>query len=252
VIDAASGDAAMADTGTMPIDAATLDASAGPGCAGHAYLFCEDWESATSSALPTGWSVGSGWMDGNPSITTAEHHGGTHALRSAMAHSGQHRAEHSIIALGAARGHHWGRVFYRVATPAFVPPSGTVIHNTMVALLGNDETRVVDTVFSDHGDHQFLLNIPSDTCCVGSGYDYHSFDGAWHCAEWFVDDTAHQYRFYYDGTEVTQIAYTSTGVPFEAFNTIALGLRNYQDATMPYDAFFDDLAIDASRIGCNP
>jgi hypothetical protein len=249
VLDTSAPDAPAADVG---VDAPATDAAVLTGCAAHDYLFCEDWESATSSALPAGWTVGGGWMDGEPTITTDQHHTGTHALRSAMAHAGQHRAEHALDALGAAAGHHWGRVFYRVATPAFVPPSGTVIHDTMIALLGEDECRVVDTVVSDRGDHQFLLNIPDDTCCVGSGYDYHSFDGAWHCAEWYVDDTADSYRFFFDGTEVTSIAYTGTnGVPIESFTRIAVGLRNYQDAAMPYDSFFDDLALDDERIGCD-
>jgi hypothetical protein len=167
--------------------------------------------------------------------------------------SGQHRAEHSLAMLGAARGHHWGRVFYRVDAPAFIPSSG-VVHNTMVGLLGSTECRVVDTVISTSGAHQFLFNIPDDSCCVGSSYDYHSYDGAWHCAEWEINAADQSYRFFFDGTEVTSLAVmygSDMRAHIEAFNTLAVGWRNYQTATTPYQSYFDDIAIDDTRIGCD-
>jgi len=37
----------------------------------------------------------------------------------------------------------------------------------------------------------------------------------------------------------------------EAFGDIALGWRNYQDATTRYESYFDDLAIDDERVGCD-
>jgi hypothetical protein len=206
VVDALVAADAPFDAGVS--DADRVDAFVAPiGCAGRSYLFCEDFESASGTDLPTGWVVGSGWMDGNPSVTSSVAHTGTRALRSASAMSGQHRAEHPLAALGDARGHHWGRVFYRVATPAFVPSSG-VVHNTMLGLLGSTECRVVDTVESTAAAHQFLFNIPDDSCCVGSSYDYHSYDDAWHCAEWYVDASTQGFRFFFDGAEVTSLAFT--------------------------------------------
>lgn len=231
-------------------DAPTL--SMGVGCAGRSYLFCEDFESATGTALPAGWVVGGGWMDGNPSVSDTVAHSGTRSLRSATATSGQHRAEHSLDMLGAARGNHWGRVFYRVATPAFVP-TRDVVHNTMVGLLGSTECRVVDTVVNTSGDHQFLFNIPDDSCCVGSSYDYRSYDGDWHCAEWYVDEATQSFQFFFDGAEVTDLTFTraDSNAHIEAFGDIALGWRNYQEVTTPYESYFDDLALDDARIGCD-
>lgn len=226
----------------------------GPGCAGRSYLFCEDFESAEVGALPSGWSVGGGWGEGDPSVTDREHHSGNRALASAISNAGQHRAVRSIASLGAARGRHWGRVFYKVAAPAFVPSAG-VVHNTMVGLIGSDECRVVDTVVRGDGAHQFLFNIPDDSCCVGSSYDYRSYDGAWHCAEWFVDADDQSYRFFFDGEEVTELAFSygdNRRAHIEAFETIEVGWRNYQVAGTPYESWFDDLAIDDERIGCDP
>lgn len=249
-------DAGSSSDAAGPIDAATTDApAAGAGCAGHDYLFCEDFESATPGELPRGWTVGSGWQseDTRPAVSAAHAHGGSQSLRSAVAISGQRRAEHALDDLGVSRGVHWGRVFYRVETPAFVP-SGGVVHNTMLALLGAGEARVVDTVIGTSGDHQFLYNIPDDSCCVGSSYDYRTYDGEWHCAEWQVDRTTQSYRFFLDGAEVTDLAFThgagSTRAAMDEFQTVALGWRNYQTPDVPYDSYFDDLAFDDVRVGC--
>lgn len=257
-----ASDAGGDDAGT-PRDAGSDDAGAsdsgsggGIGCAGRDYLFCEDFESAEPGALPDGWSVGGGWQaeDTRPEVSADSVHTGTRALRSSIAISGQRRAEVSIESLGDARGVHWGRVFYRVETPAFVP-SGGVVHNTMLALLGAGEARVVDTVIRPDGAHQFLYDIPDDSCCVGSSYDYRTYDGEWHCAEWQVDRTTQSYRFFVDGDEVSDLAFThgagSTRAAMDAFSRVALGWRNYQTPDVPYTSYFDDLALDDSRIGCD-
>ena len=257
-VDATSIDDAAGGTSDAPtpsVDASSDAASGATGCAAHDYLFCEDFESATAGALPAGWTVGFGWQseDTRPEVSAAHAHGGSQSLRSSLAISGQRRAEHDLSALGASRGVHWGRVFYRVETPAFVPGSG-VVHNTMLALLGAGEARVVDTVIGTSGAHQFLYNIPDDSCCVGSRYDYHTYDGDWHCAEWQVDWTSQSYRFFVDGAEVTELAFThgagDTSAAMDEFSSVAVGWRNYQTPDVPYDSYFDDLAIDDARIGC--
>jgi hypothetical protein len=225
----------------------------GTGCEGSTYLFCEDFEDAAPGSLPSGWSVGFGWMDGDPSVTADEARSGTRSLAGALAMAGQRRAEHSLESLGAARGEHWGRVFYKVATPFFMP-SGGVVHSTIVGLLAGDECRVVDTVLASDGSHQFLFNVPDDSCCTGSSYDYRSYDGEWHCAEWRVRESDQSYQFFFDGTEVEDIAFSygagDRRARIEAFENVALGWRNYQTAEMPYQTWFDDLAIDDERIGC--
>lgn len=256
--DTASSEDAFSSTDSGPggADAPAVDAaSGGAGCAAHDYLFCEDFESATPGSLPAGWSVGGGWQseDTQPQVSAAHAHGGSQSLRSSLAISGQRRAEHALDDLGVSRGVHWGRVFYRVEAPAFVPSSG-VVHNTMLALLGGGEARVVDTVIGTSGDHQFLYNIPDDSCCVGSSYDYRTYDGDWHCAEWQVDRTTQSYRFFLDGAEVTDLAFShgagSTRAAMDEFQTVALGWRNYQTPDVPYDSYFDDLAFDDVRVGC--
>jgi hypothetical protein len=233
---------------------ARVDAPALPGCAGRSYAFCEDFESADDGELPTGWTRVNGWNDGEAVVTSSEHHTGQRALASAVAVNGQPRAGHSLDSLGATAGTHWGRIFYKVKTP-FPLPAGGVIHNTLVGLRGSSESRVVDTVVNSDGDHQFLYNLPDDSCCTGSAYDYHSYDGEWHCAEWYVDATTQSFRFFFDGVEVKSVGFNNRpggAARIEEFSSIAVGWINYQTPQPPYyEAWFDDLAIDDERIGCN-
>jgi hypothetical protein len=247
-----------AGAGTGGAGQAGTDASAGgssgSGCAGHSYAFCEDFESANDGALPAGWTKVDGWNQGDALVTSSEHHGGQRALASAVAVNGQPRAGHSLTSLGATAGTHWGRIFYKVKTP-FPLPNGGVIHNTLVGLRGSSESRVVDTVVNSSGDHQFLYNLPDDSCCTGSAYDYHSYDGAWHCAEWYIDANTQSFRFFFEGTEVTSVGFDNRpggAARIEQFSSIAVGWINYQSPDPPYyEAWFDDLAIDDTRIGCN-
>jgi hypothetical protein len=253
-VDASSSDGATSardagDAAIEPADAGTDAAAIGVGCEGRDYLFCEDFESATPGTIPDGWAFDDGWRDGDPTVTDTEHRTGAHALRSALAETGQRRIRHALSSLGGARGRHWGRIFYKVETPFFV---GGYVHSTMVGLIGSRECRVVDTVLGPSGSHQFLFNLPDDSCCAGSSYDYHSYDDEWHCAEWFVDASTRSYRFYFDGDEVTDIAFDGRDDAFiEDFSAISIGWRNYQTADPPYRSYLDDLAIDDERIGCD-
>jgi hypothetical protein len=233
---------------------ASVDASSRSGCAGHSYAFCEDFESAADGKLPAGWTKVNGWNAGDALVTSSEHHGGLRALASAVAVNGQPRAGHSLTSLGATAGTHWGRIFYKVKTP-FPLPNGGVIHNTLVGLRGSSESRVVDTVVNSNGAHQFLYNLPDDSCCTSSAYDYHSYDGKWHCAEWYIDATTQSFRFFFEGTEVTSLAFQNRpggAARIEQFSSIAVGWINYQTPDPPYyEAWFDDLAIDDARVGCD-
>jgi hypothetical protein len=250
-----ASDAAPSSDASASADAG----SAGGGCAGKAYKLCEDFESAGSGALPSGWSAVSGWGAGGTAVADDEHHSGAKSLKSSPGPNGQPRAGRSLSALGATADKHWGRIFYKVKTPATLPPAAEpvnygVIHNTLVGLKGSTESRVVDTVINGEGKHQFLYNLPDDSCCTGSDYLYTSYDGKWHCAEWYVDAATQQFKFFYDGSEV-KIGFSygagSTKAHIGQYTQVIVGWINYQTPKQPYyQAWFDDLAIDDARIGC--
>ncbi|MEQ1506180.1 MAG: hypothetical protein ABMB14_28365, partial [Myxococcota bacterium] len=240
------------DTGPTGGTAPTGDTGAPPDpCAG--YAFCEDFEDGAAGQTPPGWSDYWGW-DGSGSravLSDEQHHGGARSLKSAVGTNGQYRVSHPVDP--ALAQHHWGRVFYLVQTP--VALDGQYVHNTFVAFGRPDsengnESRLVDTVVDPTGAHQFLFNVPDDSCCASSSYDYR-YEGGWHCAEWYVDGATESFRFYADGVEVGELAFDGVaGAHIAAFDEIVVGWINYQSPSTPNVGWFDDLALDDERIGC--
>ena len=185
-------------------------------------------------------------------LASDDAHSGAMSLKSSSMIPGEQRVQHSLAALGATATKHWGRIFYKVISPSPRPASGNVIHVTMAALQGTTENRVVDTVEQSNGTHQWIYNVPDDSCCTGSAYNW-SFDGAWHCAEWYVDVSTTSYRFFTDGMEVTSIGFTNKGAAakMSSYTALGLGAIFYQMPPSPFTIWFDDLAIDDNQIGCN-
>jgi hypothetical protein len=181
------------------------------------------------------------------------------SLKSNSSTTGQGRVEKALSSLGATATKHWGRIFYKFQSPAPKPASGNYLHVTLTALENPGtnssatsifENRVVDTVEDGTGHHQWIYNLPDDSCCTGSTYDW-TYDANWHCAEWYADQSTQSYRFFTDGTEVTQIAFTNnSNAKMMAWTNIAVGTIFYQTPPSAVVVWFDDLAIDDKQIGC--
>jgi hypothetical protein len=241
-----------AGTGGSTADAGRGDTgSASSGCAGKTYKLCEDFESGTVGMIPNGWTALQGYapMRGGTVLAKDAAHSGSMALKSDGMSTGLDRVQRTLASLGPTATKHWGRLFYKVGTPLPKPSTG-VIHITMGALEGTTENRVVDVVVATNGTHQWLFNIPDDSCCAGSPYNW-SFDTDWHCAEWNIDVATSSFRFFSDSKEVTQLAFTGkTGARMSNYKSIGLGTIYYQMPPAPIVMWFDDLAIDDNRIGC--
>jgi hypothetical protein len=222
------------------------------GAAACPYKFCEGFESGTVGGIPTGWTQLKGYGMGSAAdygLATDQAHSGSMSLKSSSMMTGQNRIQWSLSGLGAVATKHWGRIFYKLQSPIVKPTSG-VLHITFVALQGTTENRVVDTVEMTNGTHQWIYNVPDDSCCTGSDYNW-SFDGSWHCAEWYVDFSAKSYRFFTDGTEVTQIGFTgNANAKMSAWTALGVGEIFYQQPPSTLVMWFDDLAINDSQIGC--
>jgi hypothetical protein len=235
--------------------AAGAGGAAGGTTSGCAYKLCENFESGSVGALPTGWTAYNGY--GNDAmkgvgLASDQAHSGTMSLKSSSMIAGEERIQKSLTALGATANKHWGRIFFKVQTPAPKTPSGVYFHTTMVALEGTTtENRVVDSVQSPDGTHQWIYNVPDDSCCAGSTYDW-TFDASWHCAEWYVDVSLQSYRFFTDSTEVTSLAFTNNAnAKMSNYSAIVVGSIFYQTPPSPFVLWLDDLAIDDAQIGCH-
>ncbi len=226
------------------------------GCAGTNYLLCEDFESTQPAAIPAGWT-----QHGNAQVAADEARHGTHSLKVEPATNGERRIRFPAQSFGSK---HWGRIFYKLKLP--VPDA--FVHSTLVALSGSGPTigaaeyRVVDTVKQaidtpDVGSrYQFLYNVqPQNSAEFGEGTSYdRAFDGAWHCAEWYIDASDQSYSVYWDGAQ--QISFTKgagrfagSEIPTE-FSELRIGLNNYQAAPPGFTVWIDDVAVAHSRIGC--
>jgi hypothetical protein len=228
------------------------------GCAASTRIVCEDFESTAVGAIPMGWTrVGATSLSG---VDAAQAARGIHSLKLDAVANGPRRITFPAASFGSA---HWGRIFYKVQTPAPTPASN-VVHSTLVALAGanpqgpgSEEVRVVDTVENTQGLHQFIYNVQPQGPEFGTGSAYNwRYDGVWHCAEWHIDAGNQSYQFFFDGTEITQIAkangagnFNGTGIP-SVFTSIAVGWYNYQAVSPGFVAWIDEIAIDANRIGC--
>jgi hypothetical protein len=229
-------------------------------CAKGQFLLCEDFESTAVGAIPTGWT-----KSGNPAVADDQAARGQRSLKLPGGDKGAGRILRSATAFGGA---HYGRVFYRVSTPAPVPQSGGVIHSTLVAFGGtsptgggNTEWRTLDTVEDSAGMHQFIYNVQPSGAEFGKGSPYNwKYDGMWHCAEWNIDAATQTYRFYIDSAEVTQITISNGAGNFgsgdnrseipDSFSELRVGWVNYQSAGAGFTAWIDEVAIASSRIGC--
>jgi hypothetical protein len=234
--------------------AAGIGGAAGGTATTCAYKLCEGFEIGAAGALPTGWTAYDGYgaeaMTG-VALASDQAHSGKMSLKSSSIVPGQERIQKSLAALGATATKHWGRIFYKVQTPAPKPQSGIYFQTAMVALEGTTENRVVDSVESSDGTHQWIYNLPDDSCCTGSAYSW-TFDTNWHCAEWYVDDSTQSYRFFTDSTEVTSLAFTNNAnAKMSSYTAIVLGGIFYVTPPSAFTLWLDDLAINDAQIGCD-
>lgn len=230
-----------------------------PSCAAGSALLCEDFEKAAVGATPAGWS-----RQGSAQVTDEERARGVRALRARTPQNVTYSVNR--IARGLTiPGTHWGRVYYKVALPAPRPPSG-VLHATFVALYGTmpgggaAEWRVVDTVLAAFNNkHSYIWNVQPQNArefAKGTGFNW-SFDGKWHCVEWFVDEANQAFRLYLDGGDTPVLSfsngagnYNGSQIP-KTFSGIRVGVTHYQNVRTGFVVTVDELAIDGKRVGCN-
>jgi hypothetical protein len=229
-------------------------------CAAGRFLLCEGFEGPVGNTPPSGWT-----RQGNATIAEDQAARGAHALKLTPAADKGYGffVYGNAESFGAA---HWGRLFYRVQAP----PPDAFVHATMAAYQGDGPEigaatfRVVDTVkmAAPTSTHQFLYNVQITGGSEFSKQGPYSwtFDGNWHCAEWFVDGANQAYQFFQDGAEVTQMRIQNgagnygsgsnrTNLPM-MFNDFRVGWTTYQTAAPGFTAWIDEVAIDAQRVGC--
>ncbi len=228
--DPSSGaDAHVADAGT---DAAAQACKA---------LFCDDFESGKLDAQR--WELDVGYDPANVVVVqTGEAAHGTHAAHAHIANAGGGfafaRAKSPFPALANGL---WGRAYI------FQTVDATVGHNALVKMesgagqvleIGQSQAKVQLTFYPPSGENPvgYATSIPLSK---------------WTCMEWHMSTASPQIELFADGASLASYAY-SGALTVPAFAAIKLGVETHSTNTSADDVYFDDVALDAARIGCLP
>jgi hypothetical protein len=228
-------------------------------------IVAEDFESTAVGAIPDGFT-----KTGAIGVAEGVAHSGTHALKIEPAVKGGRfitLAPDKVAALG---GEHWGRLYFKVKTPAALPllengKTSASIHTTLVAgkttsPLANDpiEVRLAGFSLNGSGDFKYIYNVqPKLRKEFGvSSKTLHQFNDEWTLLEWHADYATQSYQFFVNGEEVPELAqhkgegkFEGTEIP-AAFQTLSIGWTNYQAATGEgFTVWIDDIAAGKKRLG---
>ena len=228
-----------------------------PSCAttGHDFLLCDDFEGQAVGDGPDDsvWTVSK--SDGaTVLIDDAEKKFGAHALHLHMDPDNRQATlkETKTFPLPGGTNSFYGRAFFMLGAGINMPTHHTNFFegDGPVPGGGNGNYRYG----SSNG--KFLANYnPGDPA---KGSDTEVPKGTWACMEWaFLGDT-NELHFYLDGNELTDIAIPPEGLNGNVwtapmFNSAYFGWITYENDTASdhYDVWYDNVAIDTQRIGCD-
>jgi hypothetical protein len=122
--------------------------------------------------------------------------------------------------------------------------------------------EAVGTLPGDAGQSHYRIGVSTAHVIAGNyipgDYPDHSTTvmplDQWTCFEWHFDGTNSEYHFYLNGSELTDMAITAGHQPpwtAPPFDYLEMGLRLYHPLAAPsLDVWYDEVALDTSRIGC--
>jgi len=245
-----SGGAAAGTGGAVPIGGSagvggksTGNAGAGGGSAGtgtagggtadcSSFSLCDDFEGAAPGATTSPWKVtmGSGYT---VEVVSTPVHGGTHAAHmSAPTATG---SGYLTATKGFPATDFWGRAWVRVKSAA----GG---HQCLMALnASGNQVRVLNEM----GSGEVATNLSSNDKLNDASATKVPQD-TWFCYEWHQSPTA--LHVYIDGTEVTAAAATWS---VASISSLQIGIQRFQSGTAKADYYYDDVAVNATRVGCN-
>lgn len=230
----------------------------GSKCTNPALTICESFEDAPVDGFPDGFGArGDEWGEGVIGVTTSDAMRGTKSLKVDGGNNGQHFMDYKGD-LGALATHHYGRVFMKVEVPAPWPSNG-VLHADFIEGLGpgpggsrhNVRWGVVENT---QMKFQWIYNVqPSNGAPeFGEGTMYvYDWTGQWQCIEWFYDQPSQAGTLWLDGVETPIEPGAGHAAEIPVFDSLGVGLANYQDANEGFTVYFDELAYDDERIGCD-
>lgn len=255
-----STDPTTDEPGTLsgPESSSSSGGAHGSACASGSLILCTDFEDGQDGMFPPDWGArGDEWGEGVIGVASDDARLGARSLKADGGNNGQHFMDYKGD-LGALATHHYGRVFMKVAVPAPWPADG-VLHADFIEGLGpgpGDSTHNVrwGVVENTAMKMQWIYNVqPSNgdpEFAEGTGYEY-AWTGEWQCIEWFYDQPAQMGSVWIDDVQLPIVPGTNHAAEIPVFSSLGVGLANYQPAGAGYTVWFDELAYDDERIGCD-
>jgi hypothetical protein len=237
-----------ANDSSAPVDAGTSASL----CATSTFRLCDGFEGASIDTSL--WSMK---LETNATVTIDS----THVARGASAlhvHTGLGDAGDPAGTIGDLRTEHgfpfpnddiWGRVF------VYMAGQSPDMHTNMVEAVGD--------LPGDAGESHYRVGVSTNHVIAGNyipgDYADHSTTtmplDQWSCFEWHFDGQNSEYHFYLNGNEITDMAILADASPpwtAPPFAYVEMGLHLYHDlTTIPtLDVWYDEMALDSSRITC--
>jgi hypothetical protein len=225
----------------------------GAGCSASGLLFCDDFEKLAPGPVQNAgpWTTAYIGPDA-PTITvdTSTAHSGTHSVKvhapvtdyqsfliyhdpAVLPRAQGNFYLRSYVRIGRemSAGHNSYLVFDRTATPG----SGAAVR------LGEQSQMLSLTVGGDA--HGSLSNAKfSQDSVLGP----HFTANTWACLEGYFNSTQPEIDFWLDGAEISDFHHTDW--PADNYDTLHFGFEKYAGPEL--DIWFDDIALSATRIGC--
>jgi hypothetical protein len=221
------------------------DGGGAVGCAalGASVLACEDFESGAPASI---WFPGQ--TQGTVTVDTSRPHRGLYAMHSqtsAAASGATVKADLTESSSFPAPPSLFVRAWYYLPVQ---PASGFEITGVAQQASPYAGLAVYQT-----GGFLSVQNTVNGAFHASNSVPFPS--GRWTCLEWEVDFAGtQQYRFWIDGSEVTDLHIVEPTQPSPPVNLFGTGLDFYGlTAAQPaYELWIDDLILSSSRIGCAP
>ena len=217
------------------------------------------FEDVATGQIPKGFT-----KQGAVAVVEDVAHTGKKSLRMEPAVNGARTITLKGEILTQLGGEHWGRLYFKVKSPAPSPDTG-VIHSTIVSGTATSpsakdpiDVRMLGSVENNKGMFQYLYNVQPRTKRpeFGKGGSYkNKYSDEWTLAEWYVDYATQTYRLFINGEEIPDVALHKGADKFEGveipavFETLTFGWNNYQKAGTGFTVWIDDIALAKDRIG---
>ena len=221
-------------------------------CQGSTYRVCDGFEGAAIDMTVWNQRITNNATVAIDSMHVARGKSALHVHTgvSGMDTAGTNGSLHTMHGFPFPNNQLWGRVFVYMAMQS---PD---MHTNMVEAVG--------TLPGDGGASHYRLGVSTAHVLAGNyipgDYADHSTTtmplDQWVCIEWHFDGMNDEYHVYLGGNEITDMAITATHQPpwtAPPFAYVSMGLDLYHDlTTIPtLDAWYDEVALDTARIGCD-